>query len=249
MKRSRFSEEQIIGVLKEAEAGVPMKDLCRRVGVSEATFYHWKAKYGGMEVNEARRLRQVEEENGRLKRIVAQQALDLDALKVVLAKSGRPAGEARSGACRAGRIRAERATWADGDAPRELAVPAEGTERSGVAGSAAGVGRRASAIRLSAAVHFPAAGEDRGRNASVVGQSQADRARHVAARSACGADTGGAAGAMWNTGCDPGRQWNRVHQPRRGSVGLSKPGSAALHRAWQAHAERIHRKLQREVPG
>jgi putative transposase len=56
------------------------------VGVSEATFYHWKAKYGGMEVNEARRLRQVEEENGRLKRIVAQQAVDLDALKVVLAK-------------------------------------------------------------------------------------------------------------------------------------------------------------------
>jgi len=86
MKRSRFSEEQIIGVLKEADAGVPVKDLCRRIGISDATFYHWKAKYGGMEVNEARRLRQVEEENGRLKRIVAQQALDLDALKVVLAK-------------------------------------------------------------------------------------------------------------------------------------------------------------------
>ena len=81
-----FSEEQIVGVLKEAEAGVPMKDLCRRIGISGATFYHWKAKYGGLEVNEARRLRQVEEENGRLKRIVAQQALDLDALKVVLAK-------------------------------------------------------------------------------------------------------------------------------------------------------------------
>ncbi|MGB9479447.1 MAG: IS3 family transposase [Candidatus Acidiferrum sp.] len=86
MKRSRFSEEQIVGVLKEAEAGVPVKDLSRRVGVSEATFYHWKAKYGGMEVNETRRLRQVEEENGRLKKIVAQQALDLDALKVVLSK-------------------------------------------------------------------------------------------------------------------------------------------------------------------
>ena len=86
MKRSRFSEEQIVGMLKEAEAGVAMADLCRRVGISEGTFYRWKAKYGGLEVNEARRLRQLEEENGRLKRIVAHQALDIDALKVVLAK-------------------------------------------------------------------------------------------------------------------------------------------------------------------
>jgi putative transposase len=82
----KSNKEQIVGVLKEAEAGVPMKDLCRRIGISEATFYHWKAKYGGLEVSETRRLRQLEEENGRLKKIVAQQALDLDALKVVLAK-------------------------------------------------------------------------------------------------------------------------------------------------------------------
>src|SRR6202051_4449422 len=62
MKGSRFSEEQIVGVWKEEEAGVPMKDLCRRIGISTATFYHWKAKYGGLEVSETRRLRQLEEE-------------------------------------------------------------------------------------------------------------------------------------------------------------------------------------------
>jgi putative transposase len=86
MKKTRFSEEQIVAALKEAEAGVSVKELSRRIGVSDATIYHWKAKYGGLEVNEARRLRQLEDENGRLKKIVAQQALDLDALKMVLSK-------------------------------------------------------------------------------------------------------------------------------------------------------------------
>jgi len=67
-----------------AKAWVPIKDLYRRIGISDATFYHWKARYGGLEVSETRRLRQLEEENGRLKKIVAQQVLELDALNVVL---------------------------------------------------------------------------------------------------------------------------------------------------------------------
>ena len=86
MKRSRFTEEQIIAVLREAESGTAVKDLCRRVGVSTVTFYKWKAKYAGMEISEVRRMRMLEEENGRLKRTVAQQALDIDALKLVLSK-------------------------------------------------------------------------------------------------------------------------------------------------------------------
>src|SRR5712671_5286109 len=88
MKRARFSEEQIIGVLKEAEAGAKVSELCRRHGISDVTFYTWRSKYGGLEVSEMRRLRQLEEENRRLKSIVADQALDIRALKDVLAKNG-----------------------------------------------------------------------------------------------------------------------------------------------------------------
>ena len=88
MKKARFSEEQIINILKEGAAGGKVSELCRRHGISDATFYTWRKKYGGLEVSEMRRLRQLEEENRRLKSIVADQALDLRALKDVLAKNG-----------------------------------------------------------------------------------------------------------------------------------------------------------------
>ena len=86
MRQSRFREEQIIGVLKEAEAGMKTVEVCRKHGISDATYYQWKAKYGGLEVSEARRLRQLEDENRRLKHIVADLTLDNQALKTVLAK-------------------------------------------------------------------------------------------------------------------------------------------------------------------
>jgi putative transposase len=86
MKRTRFTEEQIIAVVREAESGTPVKDLCRRAGVSTVTFYKWKSKFEGMQISEMRRLRLLEDENARLKKIVAQQALDIDALKAVVSK-------------------------------------------------------------------------------------------------------------------------------------------------------------------
>ena len=86
MKKSRFKEEQIIGLLKEVEGGMVVNDLLRKYGISLGTFYRWKSKYGGMEINEARRLRELEEENRRLKRLVADQALDIQMLKDVNAK-------------------------------------------------------------------------------------------------------------------------------------------------------------------
>jgi len=84
MKRKRFSEEQIIAVLKEHEAGAPIPDLVRRHGVSEQTIYRWKSKYGGLEVCEAKRLRELEAENGKLKRLLADSMLDNAALKEIV---------------------------------------------------------------------------------------------------------------------------------------------------------------------
>ncbi|MBZ5581540.1 MAG: transposase [Acidobacteriia bacterium] len=88
MKKTRHSEEQIVGVLKQMEAGRKVPELARELGASEATLYTWKSRYGGMEVNEARRLKELEEENGRLKLFVADLSLDREALKGVIRKNG-----------------------------------------------------------------------------------------------------------------------------------------------------------------
>ena len=86
MKRARFTEDQIIGVLREHEAGAKTADLARKHGVSEATLYNWKAKFGGMDVSEAKRLRQLEDENAKLKKLLAQSLLDASALRELLGK-------------------------------------------------------------------------------------------------------------------------------------------------------------------
>ena len=87
MKRSRFSEEQIIGVLKEHQAGLSAAEICRQYGISDATFYNWRNKYGGMDVSEAKRLRTLEDENKKLKKLLAESMLDIATLKELLGKN------------------------------------------------------------------------------------------------------------------------------------------------------------------
>jgi putative transposase len=86
MKKTRFTEAQIIAILNEQEQGIKVSDLCRKHGISDATFYNWKSKYGGMKVDELKRLRELEQENARLKKIIANQSLDIDIMKDVLSK-------------------------------------------------------------------------------------------------------------------------------------------------------------------
>ncbi len=87
MRSSRFSEEQIVGIIQEYAAGAKVSELCRRHGMSDATFYKWKAKYGGLQVSEVKRLKELEDENGKLKKLLAETMLDNDALKGLLAKN------------------------------------------------------------------------------------------------------------------------------------------------------------------
>ena len=102
MKRSWFTEEQIIGILKEQEAGSKTADVCRKHGISDATFYKYKAKYGGMDVSDARKLKALEDENAKLKKLLAEAMLDMSLLKDVASKNGDALCEARiGGPCRA----------------------------------------------------------------------------------------------------------------------------------------------------
>lgn len=87
MKKSRFSEDQIIGILKEQQAGLPVTEICRKHGISDATFYTWRSRYGGMEVSDARRLKTLDDENRRLKKLLAEAMLDVSTLREALAKN------------------------------------------------------------------------------------------------------------------------------------------------------------------
>lgn len=86
MRKSKFSETQIVSILKEGDAGVPVKDLCRRHGISDATYYKWKSRYGGMDASDLKRVRELEDENARLKRMYADLALENTAMKDLIAK-------------------------------------------------------------------------------------------------------------------------------------------------------------------
>ena len=110
MKTKRFSVEQIVAVLKQAELGAPVADLIRKVGISEQTFYRWKKVYGGLEPSQARKLKQLEEENAKLKRLVADLSLDKVMLQDVVKKSGETGGATRHGPLSPGKLRHQRAS-------------------------------------------------------------------------------------------------------------------------------------------
>ena len=153
MKRSRFSEEQIIGVLREHEAGAKTEELCRRHGISSATLYKWKSKYGGLEVSEARRLKALEDENRRLKRLLAESMLDNAALKDLLGKTSEACG-AKTGSKKAdGAPRAESATRlpTGRDGSFDPALPRQATGRLGASTAPARAGCGTPPLRVSAA--------------------------------------------------------------------------------------------------
>src|SRR5437870_2818930 len=153
VRKSRFNEEQIIAILKEAEAGIAPDELCRRHGITRGSLYRWKAKYGGMEVSEARRLRQLEEENRQLKHAVASCCWTNERCRRWSQKSGRPAdaeaggGSDALGSCGFGATRLRASEGTSGDLP----VSAAKGRRSAFAGAVARAGGDPATVWLSAA--------------------------------------------------------------------------------------------------
>ena len=152
MKRSRFTEEQIIDILKEQEAGSKTVDVCRRHGISDATFYKWKAKYGGLDVSEAKRLKALEDENSRLKKLLADAMLDNAVLKELAGKNGDARREAGSARPCPTDVRAERTpgVWDRRDCATGGALSIDATGGWTSAAAPAGVGWRAATLRLPA---------------------------------------------------------------------------------------------------
>ncbi len=155
MVHKKYTEEQIIAVLKEGEAGAGVADLCRKYGMSDATYYNWKAKYAGLTVSELKRLKALEEENRRLKQIVAEQALDIRALKELLSKTSEAQGQTPGSDPCQGESWAERkeSLLAGQHFGLGLSLPAEIGQRYCSAPAPAGASRTEEAFRQSPAAH------------------------------------------------------------------------------------------------
>ena len=151
MKRSRFSDEQIIGILKEHQAGMSAADLCRKYGVSDATFYKWRSKYGGMEVSEAKRLKALEEENAKLNKLLAESMMDVSTLREMLKKTSdaRLQEESRELGYRTSRLLATTCLRAHGHRSARLPLPIYTTGRCKAAKAAEGAVVGTAAVRLS----------------------------------------------------------------------------------------------------
>ena len=159
MKRSRFTEEQVVAILREQEAGVATADLCRKHGISTATFYAWKAKFGGMDVSEAKRLKSLEDENAKLKRLLADAMLDNVALKDLLQKKIlTPAAKREAVVHLEGTYEDERASGVSGypGGSQDDPVQSPAALRRPSTSSPARTGCRAAAVRLSASARAPA---------------------------------------------------------------------------------------------